>query len=411
MKFEKQKESWYMTPRERVRRVLNHQEADRIFIESNSTVSAIHEVAYDKLLDYLGIEDNDRPLVCPTQRIRQASDEILDLFGVDTRVVYAKPGSNYVYEEKPDGSWVDEFGTVLKRCGLYCDISEPVLKNASLEDAKRYKFPNPRDPGRFDGLREKAREMYDKTDYALIAGNQFAIYYIAWVLRGIRQFTEDSILNKELSFYLMDKIVDWDIEFLDGYIDAIGDFVEWFWVVDDWGVQSGPFISPKMFKEEMFPRFKKIIDFIKSKTDTKICFHTCGSTYWAIPDFIEMGADILHPMQPNAAGNDDPEKLKREFGPKMVFHGNTNNQGVFHRSKEEVAADALYRIRYLAPEGGYIFSSGHNIQADMPPENIMAFFNTAKEYGVYPIDTDKIDNKIRELAELKPEIRNQIKLP
>ena len=174
-----------MTPRERVRKVLKHQEADRIFIESNSTVSGIHEIAYDKLLDYLGIEDNDRPLVCPTQRIRQACDEVQDILGVDTRVLYAKPGSNYVYKEKADGSWVDEFGTVLKRCGLYCDISEPVLGNATLEDAKRYKFPNPRDPARFEGLRERANELYTKTDYALIAGNQFAIYYIAWVLRGI----------------------------------------------------------------------------------------------------------------------------------------------------------------------------------------------------------------------------------
>jgi len=160
----------------------------------------------------------------------------------------------------------------------------------------------------------------------------------------------------------------------------------------------------------MVPRFKKIIDFIRSKTKAKICFHTCGSTYWAIPDFIDMGVDILHPMQPNTTGNEDPEKLKREFGTKIVFHGNTNNQGVFHKSKEEIIADALYRIKYLAPGGGYIFSSGHNIQANMLPENIVAFFNTAKEYGKYPIEIDKIDNKIREIVEIKPEIRDHIKI-
>jgi uroporphyrinogen decarboxylase len=232
-----------MTPRERMRRVLNHQEADRIAIESNSTVSAIHEAAYDNLLQYLGIKDDDRPLVCPTQRIRQASDEVLNILGVDTRVLYAKPGSNYIYKEKPDGSWVDEFGTGTRRCGLYCEIYEPVLGNASLSDAKRYKFPDPRDPARFSGLRERAQKLYANTGYALTAGNQFAIYYIAWVLRGIQRFTEDSMLDKQLYFYIMDKIVDWNIDFLDGYIKAVGDFVEWFWVVDDWGVQFGPFIS------------------------------------------------------------------------------------------------------------------------------------------------------------------------
>jgi uroporphyrinogen decarboxylase len=400
-----------MKPRERVRKVLNHEEADRVFIESNSTVSAIHEVAYDNLLKYLGIEDNQRTIVCPTQRIPQACDEVLDILGVDTRVIYAKPGSNYNYEEKSDGSWVDEFGTGLKKCGLYCDIAEPVLANATIEDIKRYKFPDPTDPVRFEGLRDQAKELYDKTDYAIIAGNQFAIYYICWVLRGIRQFTEDSILDKRMSAYLMDKIVDWDIAFLDGYLDEVGDYVEWVWVVDDWGVQDGPFISPKMFEEELVPRFQKIIDFIKRKADVKICYHTCGATYWALDYFIELGVDILHPMQANAKGNEDAEKLKREYGDKFVFHGNTNNQGVFHKSQEEVIADALYRIKYLAPGGGYIFSSGHNIQANMPPENIMAFFNTAQEYGIYPIDVGKIDEKLRELAGKRPVIKEQIPLP
>jgi uroporphyrinogen decarboxylase len=214
-----------------------------------------------------------------------------------------------------------------------------------------------------------------------------------------------------MSAYLMDKIVDWDIAFLDGYLDEVGDYVEWVWVVDDWGVQDGPFISPKMFEEELVPRFKKIIDFIKSKVDVKICYHTCGATYWALDYFIDLGVDILHPMQANAKGNEDPERLKREYGDKFVFHGNTNNQGVFHKSKEEVIADALYRIKYLAPGGGYIFSSGHNIQANMSPESIVAFFNTAQKYGVYPIDIQKIDEKLRELAAMRPVIKTQIPLP
>ena len=110
---------------------------------------------------------------------------------------------------------------------------------------------------------------------------------------------------------------------------------------------------------------------------------------------MEIGVDIVQPLQANAAGNEDAARLKRDFGKRIVFHGNTNNQGVFHKSKEGVIADALYRIRYLAPGGGYIFSSGHNIQANMPPENILALFNTAKEFGKYPIDTDRIDDELK----------------
>lgn len=124
---------------------------------------------------------------------------------------------------------------------------------------------------------------------------------------------------------------------------------------------------------------------------------------WVMEDLIDIGVDIVQPLQANAAGNEDPEKLKKDFGDRIVFHGNTNNQGVFHKSKEEIIADALYRIKHLAPGGGYIFSSGHNIQANMAPGNILALFETAREYGSYPIDTERIDE---ELKRLKAEVSN-----
>jgi uroporphyrinogen decarboxylase len=396
-----------LTSRERVRKAIIHEEPDRVPIDCNSVVSQIHEKAYENLLDYLGLQDEIR-IVCPTQRIAGLSEEVYELLGVDTRYIYANAPSFWKYEERSDGSWVDEFGTGFKRCGLYCDISEPVLANATLEDVKRYQFPDPRDPARFEGLREKSENLYKNTGYALVGGLQLAIYYFAWVLRGIRQFTEDIILNKPLADYIMDKLVDWNIEMLDGYLSEVGDCIEYQWFADDWGVQDGPFISPEMFRETMAPRFKKIISFVKSKTKAKFCLHTCGATYWMMDDLVKMGVDIVHPVQANAKDNKDAARLKREYGDKLVFHGNTNNQGVFHKSIEEVTADALYRIRHLAPGGGYIFSGGHNIQVNMPPENIMALFNTAKEYGVYPIDTKRIDEKLKELSEIKPEIKEEI---
>jgi len=399
-----------MTPRERFRKAVNFIEPDRVPIECNSTVSTIHEVAYKNLIDYLGYKEDEIVISCPTQRVVQVSEQVLQRLGVDTRVIYANPPSNWKYEEQPDGSWIDEFGTVMRRCGLYCDIGEPILKNSTFSDIKNFKFPDPTDPTRFDGLKEKTREMYEKTDYAIVAGNQFCIYYTAWVLRGIQQFIEDVVLKPDMASYLMDKIVEWNIAFLDGYLSAIGDYVEYVWVVDDWGVQRGPFISPEMFRETIVPRFKKMTSFIRSKTKAKIMMHTCGATYWMMADLIEMDIDMVHPVQANAAGNEDPERLKKDYGKKLVFHGNTNNQGVFHKSREEVIADALYRIKYLAPGGGYIFSSGHNIQVNMLPENILALFDTALEYGKYPIDIERIDEKLQELAVSKPIIRSQIKM-
>jgi uroporphyrinogen decarboxylase len=392
-----------MNPRERIRKAINFEEPDRVPIDNNGFVSGMHEGAYRNLLEYLGMDD-EIVIYDPVQRLATVKEEVLDLLGVDTRYLFANTPSSWKYEENPDGSWVDEFGSGYKRCGHYCDFVDPILKNATLEDLKRYQFPNPKDPARFEGLREKARQLYEKTDYALVGGNLVTLYYHSWILRGIERFTQDVILDVDFANYMMDKIVDWDLEFLDGYLSQIGEFIEYQWLGDDWGIQRGPFISPKMFRETIIPRLEKTIQFIRTKTKAKIIYHTCGSTYWMLDDLVDVGIDMVQPLQANAEGNEDTERLKRASAGRIVLHGNTNNQGVFHKTREEVVADALYRIKYLAPGGGYIFSSGHNIQPNMPPENIKALFDTAMEYGRYPIDADEIDQRLNDLVGVRPEI-------
>jgi uroporphyrinogen decarboxylase len=393
-----------MTHRERIKRAINFQEPDRVPIDNGGGVSGMHEVAYGNLLQHLGMKDEIR-IYDAVQRLAVVRDEVLDLLGVDTRYLFAGAPSFWTFEEGRDGSWVDEFGTGYDRSEYYCDYTRPVLAGAGLEDLKRYRFPDPRDAARFEGLEERARDLYERTDYALVGGNIQALFYIGWVLRGMEQFMMDIVINRPFALYLMDRITEWHIDFLDEYLSAIGQYIEYHWVGDDWGMQNGPLISLSMFRDMVAPRFKKIIDFIRTKTEAKVIYHTCGATYWLLEDLIEIGVDIVQPLQSNAAGNEDAATLKRDYGGRIVFHGNTNNQGVFHRSREEVVADALYRIRHLAPGGGYIFSSGHNIQANMPPENILALFETARDYGTYPIDVQRID---RELKDLKKNIANPV---
>ncbi|HEY9593324.1 MAG TPA: uroporphyrinogen decarboxylase family protein, partial [Spirochaetia bacterium] len=126
-------------------------------------------------------------------------------------------------------------------------------------------------------------------------------------------------------------------------------------------------------------------------------YHCCGAVRWAIPDLMEAGVDILHPLQPTAAGNEDTVAIKTQFGASLSFHGGTNNQGLFHGSVRDMEIDTLGRLRDLAPGGGYIFSSGHNVQANMSPENLCRLFEIGREYGRYPIDTAAIDERIAEL--------------
>jgi uroporphyrinogen decarboxylase len=354
-------------------------------IDNGGYVSGMHEVAYKNLLKYLGLEE-EIVLSDAVQRLANVSDKVLELLGVDTRYLYVNGPSGWQYKEDDEnGLWEDEWKVVRKRCGYYCDSLVHPLEKATLEDLKSYKFPNPNDSSRYKGLKQKARTLFKNSNYALVGGSIQALYCPAWDLRGYEQFMYDTAAEPEFANYLLNKILDWNMAFYDNYLNEIGEYIEFLWIGDDWGSQSGPLINPVEFRTNVVPRFKRLIDFIKSKTKAKIAYHSCGSVYWAMQDFVDMGVDILHPLQPNASEMGDSGKIKVNFGGKLSFHGGTNNQGLFHGEKEFIIEDAKQKIRYFAPGGGYIFSSGHNIQANCPPENIIALFQTAKKFGKYPI--------------------------
>jgi uroporphyrinogen decarboxylase len=385
-----------MTPRERVHTALNHAEPDRVPIDCNGVVSSIHEVAYAGLLSSLGLQEK-AVILDAVQRITLNSEAVLTSLGVDTRYVYARAPASWNYLENADGTWKDEFGSTFRRVGFYADNVGPALKDCSLAEVKAYKFPDPTDPARFKGMREQALALRSSTDYAVVSGSMLSFDYIRWVLRGIEDAIVDLHENPRLAEYQLDAIVDWMIAFGGGIMDEIGDLIEFFWVGDDWGAQGGPFYGPEMFRNTLKPRIARLIGALKKKTSAKCAYHCCGSVRWAIPDLIEAGVDILHPLQPSAEGNGDTDGIKSEFGARLSFHGGTDNQGLFHGDRNPLERDTLKRLRSLAPGGGYIFSSGHNIQANMPAENIRLLFSIGRDYGRYPIDCRAIDTRIVEL--------------
>ncbi|HUJ76128.1 MAG TPA: uroporphyrinogen decarboxylase family protein [bacterium] len=387
-----------MTPRERVRTALEHREPDRVPVDNNGGVSSIHEVAYANLVARLGYRE-EITVFDAVQRLALASEPVLQALRVDTRYLYPNAPSGWSYEERPDGTWTDEFGTTYKRVGFYADNVAPVLGRASFAEVKAYRFPDPTDPSRFRGLRERALALHKGTDYALVSGAILCFDYTRWVLRGLEQATADLLEEPRLAAYLLDAIVDWMIAYGQGIMDEVGDLIEFFWTGDDWGGQGGPFYSPEMFRSVFKPRIARLIAGIKKKTKAKCAYHCCGSVRWAIPDLVEAGVDILHPLQPSAHGNEDSAGIKKEFGRNLSFHGGTNNQGLFHGDAVPLEIDTLARIRDFAPGGGYVFSSGHNIQANMPASNIELLFSLAHTWGTYPVDAKAIDARIAELKE------------
>jgi len=374
-----------LTPRERVRKALNHEEPDRVPIDLGGFVCGIHEKAYQDLADYLNIKV-ETCIYDYMQRLTFVDERILKMFNVDTRYIYAKPPSNWQFKEEPDQSWVDEWGVRRKRCGYYSDVVYSPLADADISEIERYPFPDPCDPARFEGLKEEAKRLYEKTDYALIAANSGSIQYLPSELRGWQQYLTDLALNQDIIIKLTDRFLFLYIKYFDKLLDACGEFIEMVWIGDDWGHQNGPVVYPEVFRKIFKPRMKKLVDFIKSKAKVKVGLHSCGSVYWAIQDFIDAGIDVLNPVQV-AAKDMDTERLKREFGDRIVFWGGgCDTQKILpFGSPEDVKKEVKKRIKDLAPGGGFVFTPVHNIQAGVPPENIIAMYEAVKEYGKYPI--------------------------
>ena len=152
----------------------------------------------------------------------------------------------------------------------------------------------------------------------------------------------------------------------------------------DLGTQRAPALSPEVYCDIIWPRYKKLWDLIRSKTQAKIFYHSCGSIYPILPYLVDGGIDILHPIQPMATGMGDRERLKREFGADVVFWGGFDQQQALpFGTPEEVRQEARRLLDAFMPGGGFVCAAGHNIQADVPPENVIALFDTVSEYGVY----------------------------
>jgi uroporphyrinogen decarboxylase len=165
---------------------------------------------------------------------------------------------------------------------------------------------------------------------------------------------------------------------------VIGDDIQLVTMGDDLGLQDGTAMSPDLYREMVKPIHKEFISFIKKRTRAKIWMHNCGSIYDLIPDFIELGIDVINPVQVSAR-NMDTKKLKKEFGKDIVFWGaGCDSQNVLPWGKpEDIREEVKRRIEDLAPGGGFVFAPIMNIQLDVPVENIIAMFETALEYGKY----------------------------
>jgi uroporphyrinogen decarboxylase len=382
-----------MTSRERVVKAINHEIPDRVPMDLGGFQTGIHKNAYKELLKHLNIQD-DIKILDAVQQIVKPCEKVLERFHVDTRYICAHGPDSFkggIEINMRDGKkWhdlKDEFGVVWSMPDdnqMFMDPSYHPLANASLKDIIDYPFPDGSDMSRFTGVREAALKIRKETPYAIATGISGVVYEYCWYLRGLEQWFMDMMIDPKLCEALIDKTLKYWMDFSTGYMKTVGDIVDVVMVGDDLGSQGGPLFDPSIYRSIVKPRQKKLVQHIKSLTKAKIWYHSCGGISEYIPDLIDNGVDILNPVQTNATGM-DPAKLKKDFGKKIVFWGGgVDSQNILpFQSPEKVRQDVKKNLEIFKPGGGYVFNNIHNIQAGVPPENIVAMYDAAYEFGWY----------------------------
>ena len=382
-----------MTSRERMKVALSHKEPDRVPIDLGaSIVTSITKAAYVPLREHLGLPVEDVQIYDQVQQLPYLSEDLLDRFRVDTRMVQLPPTHVAGVEILDDGDYwamIDRWGSRMhmpKTGGLYYDWVEFPIKELSMAALDRYSWPEPDPPAVVATLRDQARRLYETTDFALVGSGVIGggIFEQGCRTVGLEDFMMALVLDRPFAERLMDGITEIYLESIRRYLDAVGEYIDVFTFWDDVCGQNGWLISPDLYVGLIKPRQRRLFDAIRRGTDAKIFYHGCGAVFDLIPHLIEIGVDILNPVQVSARGMDS-RRLKERYGKDVTFWGGgVDTQGVLpFGTPEQVREEVKRRIDDLAPGGGFVFNAVHNIQAFVPPANIVAAFDAAFEYGRY----------------------------
>jgi len=375
-----------MKPRDRVLDAVEHREPDRVPLDLFITPTA-----YLNVKRYLGVQDEDTVKWGWVEPLK-VCEKILERLHIDVRRVYFSRPKNWVPRRLPGGVVEDEWGRRFKVIGEYYEIVHyPLAGAVEVEDVEDYPYPDPYAPGRTEGLRRKARELFEKTGYAIMGFPMLPsmdMFDPGLCLMGMKSFLLNLKLNPRLVEAYMDKMCELLMGFYDNFLGEVGEYIQIIYGMSlDSGHQRGMLLSPQDWRKTFKPRLKRLYSYVKGKApEAKIFFHSCGAIRPIIKDLIEVGVDILNPIQPLAEGM-NPESLKEEFGEKICFHGGIDVQQVMSSigALKDVEYEVKGKIKALGPGGGYILASSHNLQPDSSPEKIVAMYDYALKYGKYPI--------------------------
>ena len=390
-----------MNSRERILMTLNHKEPDRVPFDLASThVTSINVGAYENLCRYLGVDAKPILFSDAYQQVVVPNQAILDRLQVDTRGLFPLTNHNWKVEGEDKGEYhefVDEWGFTQrfpKEDGHWWSLVKSPLDSMIVEpdQIKSYPWPDPEMPERIAGLRAQAEQYRAEGKIVMLKGFCAGLFEMGQRVRGMENFLIDLMTDPDSAGLILDSILDLKVRFWEMALAELGDVVDIVVEGDDYGTQESQLISYKLYKKLIAPRLEELIRTLKTTFAEKkrdggkpwAFFHSCGSVRPFLPDFIEMGVDILNPVHISAAGM-EPGALKKDFGDAITFWGGgVETQSILpNGTPEQVREDVKRNVEALMPGGGFVFNTVHNIQGEVPPENIMAMWEALQECGRY----------------------------
>ncbi len=370
-----------MTSRERVLAALEHRPPDRLPMDLGSArFTGMVLGAYDRLRAHLGFGEPG-PIIERMQQLVAMDERVLRRLGIDVRAFAQGVPDRGGVEELGEGRYRDEWGvTRVKPAGShYYDLERcPLAGEIDAGAVARYRWPDPTDPGIFRGLREQAQALRE-TEYAVMFNARFNLIHTTQYLRGFEDWFLDLGQDHGLFSALLEAVLEVMVELNHRALAEVGDLIDVVAFGDDIGQQDRPVCSLENYRKLIRPAQERIVETIRAHTKAKILYHTCGSVYRYIPDFIDIGIDALNPVQVTAKDM-QPERLKREFGDRLAFWGAVDSHRILpFGTPEQVAGEVKRLFGILGQNGGWVLAGVHNIQPDVPPENVCAMFQAGRE--------------------------------
>lgn len=378
-----------MTPRERVLAALAHQEPDLVPTALGGGPYGLVDDLYLRLVKHLDLGEPVPPFRAG-HSISYMDDRLLEKLGTDLR--YCWPGllpNSPIMPGEDKETFYDSYGQVWKRALPYYYAGEGILQDAAGVDDidRRVRWPDLADPRWTQGVRERARSLREQTEYFVVMRMvaSHGPFQTACDLRGTEAFLMDMALNPEFAYTLLEKVTT-AIEGLTRLaMQAGGEYFDMIELPgDDYAGNTNLLISPAMFREFIKPCLERLVKAVKEHNpSTKVMLHSDGAITKLLPDILSIGVDVIHPLEPLAAT--DLPTVKADFGGQISFLGGIDISHAMPGSRADVVEETKLRITQLAAGGGYILAPSNHLQADVPAENVVTLFETAREFGKYPV--------------------------